>query len=540
MKVKMSGENFSQVRAEDLIFGRLVIQRQLASKDLVTTLLRQQKEQSDQGQVVRLSKLLQNKGKISPQQIQELERIQRKNFMICSGCFTQFNIEAFEDGKKFKCKSCSKILMVDRAAQAPAPPAAPQAFTFEQVQEYLCIDSKELGLVIASGELKGFLDGAVMKFKLEDVDRVKKSKEVQPTLILDPKTSVPVKHHEDMGDSLDIDEEIPMREVLDILQIDESQLRKLMALGELIPNYKEDGEAWFPKEVVLRIKQSREAQPTMILSDVSLDKSAGEQLISFEEAMEDLQVDAGTLRDWIAQKNVHPIARGDNSFFKTSDIAKLRSTMRERKKETREHKLSTQSYSPPGHLLTFEEVLEVLKIEPKALRQLVVSKKLKGTTADGIIKFHPEDVEKFKQQSLEGSEEPSFSGTQNIPLLKDIPSGPVQNWKQDPKFQQLVEDFLSLPNLPSAAFGIANPDSSVYPITDVLFVEPLDSGEAFDFQSFFLVQNKTSGGSLKVRKVGKAGDFWVLMGNSDSTPEVFSQGQIEVLGKVSGRFSVAV
>ena len=103
-----------------------------------------------------------------------------------------------------------------------------------------------------------------------------------------------------------------------------------------------------------------------------------------------------------------------------------------------------------------------------------------------------------------------------------------------------MEDFLSLPNLPTTAFGIANPDPSVYPITDILFVEPLEASEPFNFQNFFLVHNKTVGGTLQVRKVGKVGDSWILMGNSETPPKVFSQGQIEVLGKVSGRFSVAV
>ena len=336
----MNPKDFSKARAEDLLLGKLASQYGAAPKEQVSTSLKKQKMVWEQEhRLVRLVDLLEQGGKLDKKKWEEVEKRFRQNFKICDNCFTTFNIENFPEGKKFKCKKCGAILTVERSTSKE------EALTFEQVQEYLCIDQKELGLMISSGELKGFLDGNVMKFRKSDVERVKKLKESQPTMILDPssassplssplpRTSPPSSPSPPTPSSTlapSVSSKMTMKEVLSTLQINESQLRKMMALGELIPTYEGD-QMLFPREQVMRIKEMRQSQPTMILTDMRVDKSLeGEQLVSFEEAMEDLGVDSLTLQSLIQQAGIHPIGRGDKEFFRTSDIARLRSQLREK------------------------------------------------------------------------------------------------------------------------------------------------------------------------------------------------------------------
>jgi hypothetical protein len=57
-------------------------------------------------------------------------------------------------------------------------------YTFEEVLKELQIDEKELRKMISQGEIHAFRDAAGMKFKKADVERVKKARETEPTIIL--------------------------------------------------------------------------------------------------------------------------------------------------------------------------------------------------------------------------------------------------------------------------------------------------------------------------------------------------------------------
>ncbi len=464
--------------------------------------------------------------------------------MVCPQCFTQYNIESFQDGKKFKCKKCSSILTVDRKAyeadSSIEEKKEDEAMTLEQVQEYLCIDSKELGLIIRSGELTGFLDGTVMKFRKEDVEKVKKAKEIQPTLILDEPSSQEESSYEDEGDLIDIDEEMSMTKVMSELHIDENQLRKMMALGELVPTYR-DGEAYFRAEDVERVKHTRESQPTLILSDMKVDQSlSGEQLLSFEEAMEDLGMNATAFTELITRENIRPIARGDRSFFKSSEIARLRSSLRqEASTQKKEIKLtfSSPSSAPSStlkDLLSFEEVLQILGISPKELRQMVVSKKLPSVHSGELIKFRREDVESLKKTQEHPPSSPPSAG---IPLFNKPLPQPVEQWLSTPKGTHKQNGTLSLPSLAKNTVALYNPDPSAFTPSALIFLEPASFQDSPNFQELYLVLISTPKESWRVCKVGRVENQWILLGPKGSSPQIYDGQKVQIIGKVSALFT---
>lgn len=61
---------------------------------------------------------------------------------------------------------------------------ATEYLKFEEVLQELQIDEDELKQLVSDGELRGFRDADSMKFKREDVLKVKKGRETEPTIIL--------------------------------------------------------------------------------------------------------------------------------------------------------------------------------------------------------------------------------------------------------------------------------------------------------------------------------------------------------------------
>ncbi len=57
-------------------------------------------------------------------------------------------------------------------------------YTFEEVLSELQIDEMELKRLVSQGELRGFRDGASMKFRKDEVERHRKGRETEPTIIL--------------------------------------------------------------------------------------------------------------------------------------------------------------------------------------------------------------------------------------------------------------------------------------------------------------------------------------------------------------------
>jgi hypothetical protein len=57
-------------------------------------------------------------------------------------------------------------------------------FTFKEVLQELQIDQNELQRLITQGEIRAYRDASGLKFKDEDVARLKKARETEPTVIL--------------------------------------------------------------------------------------------------------------------------------------------------------------------------------------------------------------------------------------------------------------------------------------------------------------------------------------------------------------------
>jgi len=84
-------------------------------------------------------------------------------------------------------------------------------YTFEEVLHELQIDEEELKRLVSQGELRGFRDGASMKFRQDDVESLKKGRETEPTIILtdsDAEISLP------SDQDLVVDEEARERETV--------------------------------------------------------------------------------------------------------------------------------------------------------------------------------------------------------------------------------------------------------------------------------------------------------------------------------------
>lgn len=100
-------------------------------------------------------------------------------------------------------------------------------YSFEEVLSELQIDEEELKRLVSQGELRGFRDGASMKFRTEDVDRLKKGRETEPTIILtdsDAEISLPTEQ------DLVVDEEARERET--VLNMDVFDTEELPTLTQ--------------------------------------------------------------------------------------------------------------------------------------------------------------------------------------------------------------------------------------------------------------------------------------------------------------------
>jgi hypothetical protein len=136
---------------------------------------------------------------------------------------------------------------------------ADQFYTFEDVLRELQIDEDELKRLVSQGELRGFRDGASMKFRRDDVDRLKKGRETEPTIILtDSDADISLPSEQDLV----VDEEAREREtVLNMDVFDTEELPTLtpqeegMERTEAIPT---------PTPAPARIEEVDEGAATII------------------------------------------------------------------------------------------------------------------------------------------------------------------------------------------------------------------------------------------------------------------------------------
>jgi excisionase family DNA binding protein len=104
---------------------------------------------------------------------------------------------------------------------------AKEYYTFEEVLNELQVDEDELKRLVSQGELRGFRDGASMKFRTEDVDKLKKGRETEPTIILtDSDADISLPSEQDLV----VDEESRERET--VLNMDVFDTEELPSLTQ--------------------------------------------------------------------------------------------------------------------------------------------------------------------------------------------------------------------------------------------------------------------------------------------------------------------
>lgn len=91
---------------------------------------------------------------------------------------------------------------------------ATEFLTFDDVLKELQVDEDELKKLVSEGDLRGFRDGASMKFKRDDIIKLKKGRETEPTIILTD--SDQAMGTEETGDELILDDQEGDQPVLNI------------------------------------------------------------------------------------------------------------------------------------------------------------------------------------------------------------------------------------------------------------------------------------------------------------------------------------
>ncbi len=161
---------------DDAIFGRLVVKRGFATQEQVNEGLRIQEQREIQGRSQRLGEVLVERGYVTPAQVERVLEIQEKKILACDGCGAKYNVEGYEQGRRFKCKRCGAPLTVPESLQEVAVDdniesvdmvftARQQASLDKALSKSAIIDSRQLAAIMAGAE-----GAAAAPVLLDDVD----------------------------------------------------------------------------------------------------------------------------------------------------------------------------------------------------------------------------------------------------------------------------------------------------------------------------------------------------------------------------------
>lgn len=123
---RIAGSAQSPARKEDILFGRICVVKKYASPAEVNECLelqhRMTKERGsgDPMTAPRLGELMIERGYLSPDQVKEVLREQRKFLVRCPGCGRQFNVVGLKPGQTFTCKKCNATVTVTATARGVA------------------------------------------------------------------------------------------------------------------------------------------------------------------------------------------------------------------------------------------------------------------------------------------------------------------------------------------------------------------------------------------------------------------------------------
>lgn len=105
-------------RKEDILFGRICVVKKYASPAEVSECLELQKRLAsrrgtgDPMTAPRIGELMIERGYLSPDQVKEVLREQRKFLVRCAGCGRQYNVVGLLPGQTFPCKKCGATVTV--------------------------------------------------------------------------------------------------------------------------------------------------------------------------------------------------------------------------------------------------------------------------------------------------------------------------------------------------------------------------------------------------------------------------------------------
>lgn len=104
----VEGDDPLQFR-QDSLFGRIVVQRGLATQAQVNTCVAEQGKLGKQGKKCRLGKMLVAQGLLTMRQVMDIAEFMRTRLLYCEECATSMEL-AIEPGKTYACSGCSAQL----------------------------------------------------------------------------------------------------------------------------------------------------------------------------------------------------------------------------------------------------------------------------------------------------------------------------------------------------------------------------------------------------------------------------------------------
>lgn len=123
---RIAGATRAAARKEDILFGRICVQKKYASPAEVNECLELQqrlaKERAsgDPMTTPRIGELMIERGYLTPDQVKDVLREQRKFLVRCASCGRQFNVVGLKPGQTFPCKKCGATITVTAAARGVA------------------------------------------------------------------------------------------------------------------------------------------------------------------------------------------------------------------------------------------------------------------------------------------------------------------------------------------------------------------------------------------------------------------------------------
>ncbi len=170
------------------------------------------------------------------------------------------------------------------SAPAKQPISSEKYYSFDEVLTKLQIEAEQLEKMLADGELTAYHEKGEMKFKQAEIDEIRHGRMIDATMVVE---KAPIST--DSSYSLKLDEEIQP------IVIEEEPITPIKARNAI----------------------SKDAKPIAITPE----DTKQTEFYSFEQALYELQIDAGELRRMIDYKEIKAIREPNGKFkFKKQDI----------------------------------------------------------------------------------------------------------------------------------------------------------------------------------------------------------------------------